>query len=221
MNKVLEVLIMRKSVILFFLLAVSLLLTACSPDDPFTLLRCQFRIENTENFAVTGIQLDNLGSLTVPQIATVVGVWASGSCPVDFTLNIGIHNPNNGSSGPDIIPVTLSSLVWELYLDGDSGISFDTTWVASGTMSQALEVPGTGETTLLPLDISFDAVALMGEMGALNFIDLALAIGGIDSDLRDEDHIGRMLVTAVPTISTPIGSMSYTGALNISLDWID
>jgi hypothetical protein len=212
---------MRRLIILSCFLVISLLFTACSPDDPLTLLRCRFRIENTEDFIVTGIQLDNLSSLSATQIAEVVAIWSSGSCPVDFTLNIGIHNPNNGSTGPDIIPVTLTSLVWDLYLDGDSGIAFDTTWVASGTMSQSIEVPGSDETVLLPLDISFDAVSLMSEMGALEFIDLALAIGGIDSDIRDGDHIGRMLVTAVPTISTPFGQMSYSGVLNINLDWVD
>jgi hypothetical protein len=212
---------MRKSLILSCTLLFGLLLTSCSIDDPFTLLRCQYRIEDTEAFSVTGIQLDSLSSLSVLQIAEVVAVWSTGSCPVDFTLNIGIFNPNDGSSGPDIIPITLTSLVWDLYLDGDSGTSFDTTWVASGTMNQPLEVPGSGETVLLPLDISFDAVSLMSELGALNFIDLALAIGGIDSHLRDGDHLGRILVTALPTVSTPLGPISYTGALNINLDWVD
>ncbi|RKZ08575.1 hypothetical protein DRQ25_08735 [Candidatus Fermentibacteria bacterium] len=212
---------MRRTIVVSGFVAVSVLLMACSITDPLTLLRCQFRIENTEDFLLTGIQLDSLENLSVVQIAEVAAIWASGSCPVDFTLNIGIHNPNNGSTGPDIIPVTLSSLVWDLYLDGDSETVFDTTWVASGTMSTPLEIPGANETVLLPLDISFDAFALMSEVGVLNFIDLALAIGGIDSGLRTTDHIGRMLVTAVPTISTPIGPMTYTGSLNISLDWID
>lgn len=212
---------MRRTFILSGILVVSFMLTACSPTDPFTLLNCQFRLENTEDFFITGIQLDSLETLSVVQIAEVVAVWSTGSCPVDFTLNIGIFNPNNGSTGPDIIPVTLSSLVWDLYLDGESGVAFDTTWVASGTMTGPLEIPGANETVLLPLDISFDAFAFMSEIGVLNFIDLALAIGGIDSGLRDEDHLGRMLVTAVPTISTPFGDMTYSGALNVSLDWVD
>jgi len=212
---------MRRSIIVSGFLLVSVFLVACSPSDPLTLLRCQFRIENTEDFFLTGIQLDSLESLSAVEIAEVVAVWATGSCPVDFTLNIGIHNPNNGSTGPDIIPVTLTSLVWDLYLDGDSGIAFDTTWVASGTMNTPLEVPGSNETVLLPLDISFDAFALMSEVGVLDLIDLALAIGGINSSLRTSDHIGRMLVQAVPTISTPFGDMTYTGSLNISLDWVD
>lgn len=197
------------------------LLMACSPDDPFTLLRCQFRIDNTEDFVVAGIQLDSLENLSPAQILEVISTWTSGSCPVDFTLNVGIYNPNDGSTGPDIIPATLTSLVWDLYLDGDSGDSFDTTWVATGIMDEALEVPGSGETVILPLDISFDAFVVMSEVGPLEFIDLALAIGGIDSDLRDEDHLGRVLLVAVPTVTTPLGPMTYTGSLCINLDWVD
>ncbi|MBD3278705.1 MAG: hypothetical protein GF388_10425 [Candidatus Aegiribacteria sp.] len=197
-----------------------LMAASCSPTDPLTLLRCRFRIENTEDFSVTGIQLDSLNELSVSQIADVVAVWSSGSCPVDFTLNVGIFNPNDGSTGPDIIPAQLTSLEWDLYLDSESGTGYDTTWVASGLMADTLEVPGTGETVVLPLEIGFDAVALMGEIGVMNFIDLALAIGGIDSDLRDEEHLGRVLMVALPTVSTPFGEINYPGTLNIGLDWV-
>ncbi|OPL19340.1 MAG: hypothetical protein AVO35_11380 [Candidatus Aegiribacteria sp. MLS_C] len=212
---------MKKKAALTFLSILAVSVAGCSIDDPLTLLRCRFRVENTEDFALAGILLDDLESLSASQVAELVSLWASGSLPVDFTLNIGIFNPNDGSTGPDIIPVSLTEFVWDLYLDTDPEDGFDTTWVASGTLAQPLEIPGSGETVLLPLDISFDAVALMSELGALQFIDLALAIGGIDSGLRDDDHLGRILVVGVPTISTPVGPMTYSGALNINLDWVD
>ena len=212
----------RPASVAFALISVAavLMTVSCSPTDPLTLLRCRFRIENTEDFSVTGIQLDNLEELSVSQIADVVAVWSSGSCPVEFTLNVGIFNPNDGSTGPDIIPAHLTSLEWDLYLDSEEGTGFDTTWVASGLMADTLEVPETGETVILPLEIGFDAVALMGEIGVMNFIDLALAVGGVDSDLRDEDHLGRVLMVALPTLSTPFGEISYPGTLNIGLDWV-
>ncbi len=206
---------------LAFAMALFMIISACSPTDPLTLLRCRFRVEDTSDFSVTGIRLDSLESLSPVQLAQVVSVWAGGSCPVDFTLDIGIYNPNDGITAPEIIPVTLTGFAWDLYLDSDSDSTFDTTWVASGALAQELEVPGSGETVILPLDISFDAVALLGEIGVTNFIDLALAIGGIDSGLRDDDHLGRILVVAEPTISTPFGQMQYPGSLNINLDWVD
>lgn len=208
--------------LLLLLSAASVILIAsCSPGDLLTLLRCRFRIENTEDFLLTGIQLDSLEDLSASQLAEVLAVWSTGSCPVEFTLNVGIFNPNDGSTGPDIIPATLTSFAWDLYLDADSEEGFDTTWVASGVMSDPLEVPASGETVLLPLHISFDAVALMGEIGVMQFIDLALAIGGADSNLRTEDNLGRILVTAVPTVTTPLGDMTYQGTLSIGLDWVD
>ena len=203
-------------------LALALLLgLACNLTDPLTLLGCQFRIDGTEDFSVTGIELDNLGSLDPFQVAEVVATWASGSCPVDFTLNVGIFNPNDGSSGSTIIPVELSSFIWELYLDTESGINFDTTWVASGALNQPFEVPAGGESVSLPLEISFDAFVLLEQLGPLEFIDLALAVGGIDSGIRDPEHLGRVLVIAEPTLSTPIGDYTYPGRLYINLDRLD
>jgi hypothetical protein len=194
---------------------------ACSITDPLTLLGCQFRIESTEDFVVAGINLDSLGSLSPFQIAEVVAAWSQGNCPVDFTLNVGIFNPNDGSGSSTVIPVSLSSFLWDLYLDGDSGIPFDTTWVASGALNEPFEVPGSGETIVLPLEISFDAFVLLEELGPLEFIDLALAIGGLDSGLRDPDHLGRILVVAEPTLTTPFGPYTYPGSLFINLDWVN
>jgi hypothetical protein len=93
--------------------------------------------------------------------------------------------------------------------------------VASGALNQSFEVPASGETVVLPLEISFDAFAMLEELGALAFIDLALAIGGIDSGIRDPEHLGRILVIAEPTLDTPVGPFTYPGSLFINLDWVD
>jgi len=212
---------MRHRICIIAVLAGILLVTSCNPTDPLTLLGCQFRIESTEDFVVAGIQLDSLENLTPGQVLEVISLWSQGSCPVDFELNVGIFNPNDGSGGTTVIPVSLSSFLWDLYLDGDSGEAFDTTWVASGAMMEPFEVPGSGETVILPLDISFDALVVLGELGPVAFIELALAIGGIDSGLRDPEHLGRVLVVAEPTLSTPFGPYTYPGSLYINLDWVD
>ncbi len=210
-----------KLLVLPALVAAVLLGLACSVTDPITLLGCEFRIENTEEFVVAGIYLDSLESLTPLQIAEVVAAWSQGNCPVDFTLNVGIFNPNDGSGSSVIIPVSLTSFIWDLYLDGDSGVPFDTAWVASGALNEPFEVPASGETVILPLELSFDAFVLLEELGPLEFIDLALAIGGLDSGLRDPGHLGRILVIAEPTLSTPFGPYTYPGSLNINLDWVN
>jgi hypothetical protein len=189
--------------------------------DPLELLNCSFRIESTEDFVVAGIELDSLSELGVDDLAEFLSYWGSGVCPVDFTLNIGVTNPNDGSGGTGTFPATLSSFEWDLYVDADSDPGFDTTWVVSGSLAEPWTIPGDGETHLLVLDIGFDAFSLADIMGPMEFIELALAIGGIDSDLRDEDHLGRLLMRADVEVDTPIGPISYPGSLWIGLDWVD
>ncbi len=201
--------------------ALAVMVAGCSPGDPFALLNCRFRVENTEDFHVCGICLDRLESLSVSQAAKVAAAWTSGTCPVDFTLNVGIFNPNDGTSSSGAVSLTLTGFDWDLYVDADPKAGFDTTWVASGSLGRPLEVPGGGETVILPLEISFDAVTFFKDMGVLKFVGLALAVGGIDSDIRDSDHLGRLLIRGVPTITGPFGLVIEPGELYIGLDWVE
>lgn len=203
--------------------ALLLALTAsCNPLDLLALLNCSFRVENTADFTVAGIELDNLGSLDLAQMAQVVAYWANGECPVDFTLNIGIRNPNTGGGDTLETTATMVSMSFDLYLDTDSGEGFDTTWVVSGETLENLQIPGTGQTTLLPLGISFDAFTILdGVLDIPELVTLMLAIGGVNSDQRDEDHLGRLLIHADPSFETPLGDIAYPGGLWVGLDWAD
>ena len=199
-----------------------LLSVACNPAAILALFNCTFRVENTADFTVAGVQLDDLGSLSLEQMAQVVAYWAGGDCPVDFTLNIGIRNPNTGSGDTLETTATMVSLAWDLYLDTDSGDGFDTTWVVSGETLENLQVPGSGETVILPLGISFDAFTILdGVLDVPQLVTLMLAIGGVDSGLRDSDHLGRLLLHAEPTFETPLGDIEYPGGLWVGLDWVD
>jgi len=205
--------------------SISLALTlsaACNPAAFLALFNCAFRVENTDDFGVCGIQLDELDELTVPQMAEVIAYWVAGECPVDFTLNIGISNPNTGGGDTLETTATMVSFGWDLYLDKDSGKGFDTTWVCSGATAEHLTIPGTGETVILPLDIQFDAFTIFdGLMELPALVELLLAIGGVDSHLRDDEHLGRLLLHADPTFETPFGDIGYPGGLWVGLDWAD
>jgi len=194
---------------------------SCGLSDAYNLLRCRFRTEGTQDFVMAGIPLDSLDSLTPQQLAEALAAWGSGSFPMDFTLNVGIQNPNEGSSSGPSIPAELTSFDFDLYLDGSDGGSGDTSWVFSGGLGAPLVVPEGGETEILPLDISLDAFALLEELGPEAVIDLALAIGGIDSGIRDSEHLGRIYIQADPEFDTPLGPITYPGGVTINLDWTD
>ena len=70
--------------LLFFLM-----LTGCSLTDVLTFSNANFRVENTTEFYICGIDISDLGSISPSQIATVAGYWFQGECPVDFiTINL-------------------------------------------------------------------------------------------------------------------------------------
>ncbi|HOZ17122.1 MAG TPA: hypothetical protein PLF04_02175 [Candidatus Fermentibacter daniensis] len=194
---------------------------SCSITDPLGFAGLSFRLESTDDFAVCGIVLDDLSELNASQVLQIVNYWAAGEVPVEMTLNVGIHNPNDGSAGFLLAAATIVSMPWDLYLDTDAGAGFDTTWVASGEWLDPFEVPGDSTITILPLVIGFDAVQVLSVMDAVDFIDLALAVGGIDGDLRDDEHLGRLLLEIEPTIDTPFGSYTYPEPLGVRLDWVE
>ncbi len=201
--------------------AVLLLTAACDLSDPLGLGRLSFTLGGTDDFTVCGIVLDSLDSLDPLQVLDVVEMWSQGEAPVDLVLDIGIRNPNTGAAGLVLTAATIVSMPWDLYMDATDDEGFDSTWVASGVLLDPFEVPGDSSTVYLPLDVSFDAFAVLSLLDPLDFIELMLAVGGIDGDLRDEDHLGRLLLRIEPSVDTPFGPIDYPDPVWVWLDWSD
>lgn len=198
-----------------------LLTTGCGVTDVLSFLDAQFRIENTSEFAICGIDISELGSLSVGQAATIASYWLQGECPMDFNMGLGIKNPNTGESGLPKITITLTSLDYDLFMDTIEGEDEDTVQVADGLFSGEFGIGDDGTIAVLDLGISFDGFQVFELLGPAAVIDLALAVGGIDGDIRDEDHLGRLQMFAVPTIETPLGDMIWEEGFWVGLDWTD
>lgn len=201
--------------------AAFLLFTGCGVTDFLTFVDAQFRIENTSEFAICGIDISDLGSLTFSQAATVASYWLQGECPMDFNLGLGIKNPNVGGAGLPKISITLTTLDYDLFLDPIEGEDEDTVQVANGLFSGDFGIGDDGTIAVLDLGIAFDGFQIFEIIGPAGIIDLALAVGGIDGNIRDEDHLGRLQMFAVPTIETPLGDMTWEEGFWIGLDWTD
>ncbi len=210
---------MNKLVLLFF--AGILLLTGCGVTDVLSFVNAQFRIENTTEFKLCGIDISELGSLSVLDIATVASYWFQGECPMDFTMGLGIKNPNIGESGLPQISITLTSLDYDLFMDTIEGEEEDTVQVAEGLFTGEFGIGDDGTIAVLDLGIGFDGFDVFEIIGYSGIIDLALAVGGISGDLRDEDHLGRLQMFGIPTIETPLGDMTWEEGFWVGLDWTD
>lgn len=198
-----------------------LLVTGCGVTDILSFAYASFRVENTTEFAVCGIDISNLGGLSFAQAASVAGYWIQGQCPMEFNLGLGIKNPNIGSSGLPSIPITLTTLDYDVFMDTIEGTGEDTVQVAEGLFSGAFGIGDDGEIAVLDLGIEFDGFQMFEILGPVGIVDMVLAIGGVNGDIRDEDHLGRLQMLMVPTIDTPLGEMTWEDGFMVGLDWTD
>ncbi|MCD4708316.1 MAG: hypothetical protein K8S62_11335 [Candidatus Sabulitectum sp.] len=200
---------------------VFLLVTGCGVTDVLNFANANFRVENTTEFTICGIDISDLGSLTIPQALTIGEYWLQGECPMNFNLGLGIKNPNVGTSGLPKIAITLTSLDYDVFMDTIEGVEEDTVQVAEGLFTGEFGIGDDGEIAVLDLGIDFDGFQIFGILGVDGLIDLVLAVGGIDGDIRDENHLGRLQMFMIPTIDTPLGDMTWEEGFWVGLDWTD
>lgn len=168
------------------------------------LQRCQFKLQNVDNFRLMGISLSNKSSLnqfSLTDAANLVNAFSKNSFPAEFTLNVAAINPNDGTSGTTSTTATLTSFDWQLYIDDVPTIS--------GNIAKPIEIPGRGQTTIIPLTMSLDLYKFFSNKGYEGIVNLALAIGGLNGSPA------RLKLDAKPTISTPLGAISYPGRITI------
>ena len=91
--------------------------------------------------------------------------------------------------------------------------------MATGVFTGEFGIPEDGRIVVLDLGVSFDAFDLLEILGPAGVIDLMLAVGGIDGDIRDSEHLGRLSLFAVPEVDSPLGSMVWEDGFSIGLDW--
>lgn len=186
------------------LISLTISLAGCSIFKQMTnISRLKFRLNSVSDFTVNGINISNKSSLrdfNVFDSAQLLNSVAKGSLPVSFNLNIEAKNPNDGGGFPrqdlDIV-----DFKWRLIVDDVETLS--------GNIARPISVPGTGETTIFPITVQLDLYKFFKDRGFENIINLALAIGGKNSNLS------RIVLKAQPTLQTPIGKITYPGEIDI------
>lgn len=135
--------------------------------------KLQFKLDNVNNFSVAGINVANAasrGDISVGSILNLTSAFAQKKLPVSFTLNVAVKNPNTGGNGKAATNLFLRKIDWNLLIDDRTTIS--------GVTDQRLEIPGSGQTVTVPLQIGLDLYQFFGDKGFDDLLNLALAIGG-------------------------------------------
>jgi hypothetical protein len=165
------------------------------------LSRCTFKLDSIGDFSLAGISLSSKTQLGVVDAAQALASFSRGELPASFTLNVAAQNPNTGSGGTTKTTATLTTFAWTLLIDNTQTIS--------GDIARPIEIPGTGQQTVIPLRMSLDLVKFFKDRGYNNMINLALALGGANSSPS------RVTLRARPTINTDFGPLTYPGDINI------
>lgn len=169
-----------------------------------SLQQLKFRVSGVSGFAVSGIGISTkqkISDFTLMDGINLLAAYNSKKLPATFTLNIEAQNPNNGSNGTTQTTSTLTSFDWRLLIDDRQTVA--------GNISQPIEIPGTGQSTIIPLEISIDLVEFFKDKGYNDLLNLALALGGMQSD------ISRLAIDAQPRVSTPLGEITYPGRITV------
>ena len=169
-----------------------------------SLQRLQFKLDGVTGFALSGINISNKSKLTDFSISDglkLTQIYGSRSIPVEFILNVATKNPNDGSGGIQRTTATLTSFDWTLYIDDKATIS--------GNIDRQIEIPGTGQTSVIPLRMSLDLYKFFGDKGYDGIINLVLAIGGVNGSAA------RLKLDARPTVNTPLGPINYPGRITV------
>ena len=179
--------------------------TACSVINTLqNVSRLKYKIGSVNNYKVAGVTVENktkLKDFSTMETLKISGALLKGSLPVTFQLNIEAVNPNDGTGGKPRTDLTIESFPWRLFINDKETIT--------GNISQPISVPGVGESTVIPIEISFDIAKNFKEKNMDDILSFALNLSGIT---KSQSNL-KLLVK--PVIGTPIGKLQYPDEITV------
>ena len=165
--------------------------------------RLQFKLDKVTAMKVANVPLSNFSSISnigVIDAANLLAAFTSGKLPVSFTLNVLAKNPNDGTGGTKQSSAVIENLAWRLFIDNNETIN--------GNVGN-ISVPGVGQSTNIPIGMSFDLLKFFTNGNYNDLINLALALGG------SSGSSSRITLKVKPTVSTIFGPVTYPGEFDV------
>ena len=168
-------------------------------QSAYNMKNCEYRYKSISNLTVSGMNISNgISVLQVPQILAILN-GAANSIPLDFTLNLDVHNPNTSQAA-------FQALQYIIHIDD---VEF-----TNGVLSQPFRVD-VGKTEQLPIHIGVDIATLISrnsQSAILNIVKNFIGIGSEKSNvtvqLKPTFNIGGSQVTS--PVFVPV-SFSFGG----------
>jgi len=166
--------------------------------------KLQFKLGSVQGFKLYNVAISDKKSISdfsALDAANFLRLYNQKKMPAEFTLNLLVKNPNNGTQGTSKQLATISKLDWRLIIDDVNTIN--------GVVNQSISVPGNSQETAIPIGISLDLLEFFNNKSYENLFNLALAIGGVNG------NSAKLKLDIQPTVSTPIGAITYPGRITV------
>ena len=153
----------------------------------YNMRSCEYRYQSIINLTVSGMNLSNgISALQLPRILALLSGTAT-SIPLDFTLNLEVHNPNASQAAFQAIQ----------YI-----IQIDDVEFTNGLLNQPFSVDA-GQTAQLPIQIGVDIATLISnnsQSAILNIVKNFIGIGSEKSNvtvqLKPTFNVGSSRITS-------------------------
>lgn len=179
--------------------------SSCSVIQTFqNIARLKFKLDSVNGFLLNGISVANktkLQDFSAADLLSITSAVASKKLPVSFVLNVDALNPNDGKGGNPRTDVSLTKFPWKLYIDDKETIT--------GDITSPISVPGVGQDVKFPLKVEMDLFKFFNDRDYQGLVNLALKLGGQQSNPVSIKLVAR------PSVSSPIGDITYPGELTI------
>lgn len=192
-------------VFLLFIISLSLGINSCSLYQAAqNIQKLKFKISGINDFRLMGVSLagkTKLTDLSWSDALKLKDLLTLKSFPVQFILDLDAYNPNDGKSTPIKSDASITAMDWRLIIDEVPTIN--------GSITTPISVPASGQSITIPLAMELDLYKFFSDRGYDKLVDLALALGGLNSDLT------RVKLDIKPSVKTMFGTVTYPSWITV------
>lgn len=170
------------------------------------LSRLQYKLGEISNVTIGDVRVDDkrtFSDFSQTDILKISASFLTGSLPINFTIHVEAKNPNDGTGGHPRTDATIKAFPFRVLLNEKQ--------IFTGDIQNPVTVPGTGELTVIPIEIGTDLVEIFKNKSYKDLIDLALTLSGRGS----EGTTSNVSLFAKPIVSTFIGDISPNEEIEI------
>jgi hypothetical protein len=165
------------------------------------LASCDFRIQSVENVNLSGVELQNINSvsdLNISDVALILAGFASPTFPLSLQLNIEGRNPNSKDAG-------LNRLEWILFIDDIQ--------MTSGILDKPVTIPASGA-AIIPVAVGLDLKQVLSGKSSAAMLNFCMNLTGVGNTPT------RFKIKLKPTVIIAGTALTYPGYITVKTEYV-